>query len=277
MDKVKDVLAVLGVGIAIGVIVTVILVVVLGIRPKEINIVGVGFEIPTVATERSSTPVSQPSYTSVQSAPPTRVALQSPTPMPKPTPDLWQFYVDDIKSTIPNAEVTVDTLKGIARKIPSSVPFFAEAEVGLIPYQHTWRILDREGPAFLNAPEGGYAYIAWGYGTITTDRFSISFPAVEDNDHLVLVIGNPDDGTFKDLNTPLRLTDYHAGFAGTNFATPAKGQIFPNRNVINKAWFAQQLWWASKHKSITVTIWDVSNGNRFVYDVNPSSFVWTGK
>jgi len=56
------------------------------------------------------------------------------------------IYVDDIKSTIPNAPVTADTLKEIARKIPASVPFLAEAEVGLIPYQYNWRILDREGP-----------------------------------------------------------------------------------------------------------------------------------
>jgi hypothetical protein len=196
---------------------------------------------------------------------------------PTSTVDLWQFYVDDIKLTIPNASVTVNALKEIARKIPADVPFLAEAEVGLVPYQHTWKILDREGPMFLNAPEGGYAYIAWGYGTITTDRFSISFPAEEDNDHLVLVIGNPDDGTFKDLNTPLRLTDYSPGFAGVNFAAPAKGQIYANRNVVNKAWFAQQLWWASKHRLITVTIWDVSNNNRFIYDVNPSNFVWTKK
>lgn len=207
----------------------------------------------------------------------TSLPLTSTVPRLTPTVDLWQFYVDDIKSTIPNAPVSTDTLKEIARKIPTSVPFLAEAEVGIIPYQYTWRILDREGPAFLNAPEGGYAYIAWGYGTVTTDFFSISFPAIEDNDHLVLVIGNPDDGTFKDLNTSLQLTHYHPGFAGTNFAAPAKGQIFANRSVINKAWLAQQLWWASKHKSITVTIWDVSNGDRFVYDVNPSNFIWTKK
>lgn len=277
MDKAKDVLAVLGAGIAIGVIITVVLITALGVRPKEIYVPGASFEIPTTAVLHSPTPMPQPTYTLAQPTLPTRLALQSPTPMPRPTSDLWQFYVDDIKSTVPNAQVTVDTLKEIARKIPSSVAFFAEAEVGLIPYQHTWRILDREGPAFLNAPEGGYAYIAWGYGTITTDRFSISFPAVEDNGHLVLVVGNPDDGTFKDLNTPLRLTNYHPGFAGTNFAAPAKGQIFANRNVINKAWFAQQLWWASKHRSITVTIWDISNGDQFVYDVNPSNFVWTRK
>jgi hypothetical protein len=195
---------------------------------------------------------------------------------PTPTPDLWQFYVDDIKSTIPNAPVTADTLKEIARKIPASVPFLAEAEVGLIPYQYNWRILDREGPVFLNAPEGGYAYIAWGYGNVRTNEFSVNFQGIEGNDHLVLVVGKPDDGTPTDLNTPLQLSDFHAGFAGTNFAAPAKGQVFPNRKVV-KAWLSQQLWWAAKHSSITVTIWDVSNGKRFIYGVNPSNFAWIAK
>lgn len=252
MDKAKNVLSVLGAGITIGIVLTVILVVILDIKPKEITIGGVGFEIPTVPVPQS-------------------------TPQPSPTPDLWQFYVDDIKSTIPNASVTADILKDIARKMPASVPFLAEAEVGLIPYQYTWRILDREGPVFLNVPEGGYAYIAWGYGNLATNEFSINFQGMEGNDHLVLVIGKPDDGTPADLNTPLRLSDFHAGFAGTNFAAPANEQIFENRKVINKAWLSQQLWWASKHSSITVTIVDVSNGERFVYDVNPSNFAWTVK
>jgi hypothetical protein len=224
--------------------------------------------------KETTTPFLLASATKV--IPTEKSVLPSTTPT-QPTSDLWQFYVDDIKSTVPNAPVTVDDLKNIASNIPSSIPFIANVRIGIIPYQYNWKVLDREGPVSLNAPEGGYAYIAWGFGTITTDRFSISFPAEEDNDHLVLVIGNPEDGTYKDLNTLLRLTEYSPGFAGVNFATPAIRQVNANRNVVNEAWFAQQLWWASKHRSITVTIWDVSNGKRFIYDVNPSNFVWTKK
>lgn len=271
MNKAKDVLGLLTIGISIGVVLTLFMILVVRMQPKEISLGGVSWEIPTTYTERLSNPIPPNSELAQLTTPPT------PSPTPKLSNDLWQFYVNDVKSTLPNAEITADTLKEIARKIPSNVSFFAEAEVGLIPYQHTWKILDREGPTFLNAPEGGYAYIAWGYGTITTDYFSVSFPAVEDHAHLILAIGNPNDGTHKDLNTQLRLTDYHAGFAGTNFAAPVKEQTFPNRKVVNKAWFAQQLWWASRHRSITVTILDVSNGNYFIYDVNPSSFVWMEK
>jgi len=203
--------------------------------------------------------------------------VQPVVQQPQPTPNLWQFYVDDINSTIPNASVTADTLKEIARTIPSSVPFLAEAEVGLIPYQYTWTVINREGPVALNAPEGGYAYIAWGYGKVKTNQFLFDFPAIEDNAYVILAIGKSDDGTSTDLNTPLQLSDFHAGFAGTNFATPAKGQVFSNRKVVNKAWLSQQLWWASSHTLITVSILDLFTGNRYDYNVDPHTFVWSAK
>ena len=260
MEKTKDFLFVLGLGITIGAILVVILVFVVGAMPKKVNVGGVEFEIPTPTIFQSTTS-SNP------------VA----TPINTPTPDLWQFYVDDIKSTIPNAPVTTNTLKGIADKIPSDVPFLAEAEVGLIPYQYTWTILSTEPPVSLNAPEGGYAYIAWGYGIIKTSQFSFNFQAIEDNAYVILAIGKPNDGTSTDLNTPLQLSDFHLGFAGANFAVPAPGQVFPNREVVNKAWLSQQLWWASTHRQITVSILDLLTGNRYDYDVNPSTFKWSTK
>lgn len=205
------------------------------------------------------------------------VASETPQTQQTPIPDLWQFYVNDIKSTVPDAAVTVDTLKRIAGNIPENVPFLANAEVGLIPYQYTWKILDREGPVFLNAPEGGYAYIAWGFGNIRADGFAYNFPALEDNAYLILAVGKPDDGTSVDLNTALELSDFQPGFAGVNFATPAKGQVFLNREVVNVAWFSQQLWWASSHKSITVSVLDLLTGNRYDYSVDPNTFMWNAR
>lgn len=234
-------------------------------------------EVKTVVVVVTATPPPT-SVIAQATSKPSPFATAKPTiVLPTPTPDVWQFYVDDIKLQIPSANVTTDTLKEIARKIPSNVPFLAEAEVGLRPYQYNWRILDREGPAFLNAPEGGYAYIAWGFGTVKSNEFSINFQAIEDMPYVILVIGKPDDGTATDLNTSLQLTNFQAGFAGTNFAFPAKGQVFPNRKVVNKAWLSQQLWWAASHRAITVSIWDVSNGKRLDYDVNPTNFTWTAK
>lgn len=285
----------LGVGVAIGVILVAVSAIVfdvsieVGLRvpfaasprppaqiPQPLQVAAALPEPPTQVAQQPPAPLSQPTHTAAPPVPPTQVTFQSLAPTSQPT-SLWQFYVDDIKSSVPNAQVTADTLKEIARKIPSDIKFFAEAEVGLIPYQHTWRILDREGPSFLDAPEGGYAYISWGYGVITAGEFSVSFAAKQDRAHLILVIGNPDDGTFVDLNTQLRLTNYLAGFAGVNFAAPAEEQTFPDRSIVNKAWFAQQLWWASKHRSITVTIIDVSSEDVFTYDVDPRSFEWTAE
>ena len=223
-----------------------------------------------------------PSPMPIVSIQPSQISPNNPiatelSPTFTPTPDLWQFYVDDIKSTIPSAPVTADTLKEISYKIPLSVPFLAEAEVGLIPYQYTWSILNTEAPFSLNAPEGGYAYIAWGYGDIETDQFSFNFQAIEDNPYIILAIGKPDDDVSKDLNTPLRLSNFHAGFSGINFAIPAPEQVVPNREVVNKAWLSQQLWWASSHRQITESILDLLTGNRYDYDVNPSTFRWNIK
>jgi hypothetical protein len=219
-----------------------------------------------------------PTVDDVSSQETNEAGLFSPTSQPTQKPqDLWQFYVDDIKSTIPDATVSPDTLKDIAGKIPSDVPFLAEADVGLIPYQYTWKIIDREGPLSLNAPEGGYAFVAWGNGSIRANEFYTEFQAIEDNAYLVLVIGKSSDGTSADLNTPLELSDFTPGFSGCNFASPAKGQVFPERRVVNKAWLSQQLWWAASHNLITVSIWDVSIGQRLDYNVNPNDFMWSEK
>lgn len=260
----------------------------LGLIVAVIACIGGWLAVPQIQRliEQLPSPSTQTTAVAVQPTPSSRVIAAQPPTMtiakptlipPTPTLDLWDFYVSDIKSTNPNAQVTADTLKEIGHKIPSNVPFLAEPEVGLIPYQYNWRILDREGPVFLNASEGGYAYIAWGFGNVKANAFSTNFQAIEDNAYLVLVMGKPDDGTPIDLNTPLQLSSFQAGFAGTNFAVPAKGLVSANRKVVNKAWLSQQLWWASSHRLITVSIWDVSNGKRIDYDVSPSNFTWTAK
>jgi hypothetical protein len=187
---------------------------------------------------------------------------------------LWQFYVDDIKKSVPNASVTAETLKGIAAKIPESIPYFAEAEVGLIPYQYNGNIVDRPGPVSLNAPEGGYAYISWGSGKIKANEISVDYQWSEGNVYLVLVIGKPDDGTPMDLNTSLELSDFSSGNVYTNFAFPAPGQVFRGP-IINKAWFSQQLWRAQRNNLITVSILDLHTLERVDYKVEPATLTWS--
>ena len=198
------------------------------------------------------------------------------TPQLEPTPDLWQFYVDDIKESVPNASVTSETLQGIAAQIPASIPYFAEAEVGLIPYQHNGNVVDRAGPVPLNVPEGGYAYISWGNGRIRTNEISIDYRWSEGNIYLVLIIGKPDDSTSADLNTSLELSDSSSANVYTNFAFPAPSQVF-HRAVINKAWFSQQLWWAQGNNAVTVSIVDLGTRTRLDYNVDPESLTWSAQ
>src|SRR5689334_11585552 len=86
---------------------------------------------------------------------PTPTATLQPTPSPEPTVDWWQFYVDDVKKAMPSASITVEDLKTIGAQIPASIPYFAEAEVGLVPSQDTGKVIDSAKPVSLNAPEGG--------------------------------------------------------------------------------------------------------------------------
>ena len=58
MEKIKDVLTLLGWGIVIGVIVTIILVFVLGAKPSGVNFGGVDFDFPTATATTSTAQLS---------------------------------------------------------------------------------------------------------------------------------------------------------------------------------------------------------------------------
>jgi len=198
---------------------------------------------------------------------------QEPPPAQQPTPDLWQFYVDDIKKSVPSSAITTEDLKNIAAQIPASIPYFAEAEVGIIPYPYNGNIVNNESTVSLNTPEGGYSYISWGSGKIETNEIAVEYQWLDGNIYLVLVIGKSDDNTSEDLNTLLRLSAFSSGNVYTNFATPPGGQEL-GMSVINKAWFAQQLWWAQKNNMITISIVDLGSQSRLDYKVDPTSLQW---
>ena len=204
---------------------------------------------------------------------PTPTATLQPTPSPEPTVDLWQFYVDDVKKGVPNASITVETLKTIAAQIPADNPYFAEAEIGITPSQDTGKVISEAGPVSLNAPEGGYTYLSMGYGKVAAGAMKFDYEGADGNVYLVLVVGKPEDGTATDLKTSFELSDFPSGSVYTNFASPASGQALPEP-IINQAWFAQQIWWAQSNKSITVSIVDLNTGDRLDYKVDPKSLAW---
>ena len=188
--------------------------------------------------------------------------------------DLWQFYVDDVKKTAPNSQITVDNLKNIASKVPTSIPYIANAKDGLIPYQYNGNVIDSDGVFSVNCPEGGYAYIAWGNGAITKDGLTINYPWIEGNVYLVLVIGIYDDGTANNLNSTLELSDFASGNVYTNFASPPPDKVSTNK-IVNEAWFSQQIWWAQNNKSIIVSIWDLNSMKYSNFSVDPKEFIWS--
>jgi|GEM_PF-2713447 len=207
---------------------------------------------------------------------PTPTATLQPTPSPEPTVDWWQFYVDDVKKAIPSASITVEDLQTIGAQIPASIPYFAEAEVGIVPSQDTGKVVDSAGPASLDAPEGGYTYLSMGYGKIAAGTLALDYEGVEGNVYLVLVVGQPDDGAATDLKTTFELAEFPSGSVYTNFAAPAPGQTVQGP-IINKAWFAQQLWWARTNPLITVSIVDLKTGQRTDYKVTAPSLTWKDK
>ncbi len=57
-------------------------------------------------------------------------------------------------------------------------------------------------------PEGGYTYIAVRVVTFTHDGAQLKLLYQENNIYLIIVRGNPDDGTSTDLNEIAMTTDY---------------------------------------------------------------------
>jgi hypothetical protein len=86
MEKTKSFFSILGLGIAIGVTVTTILIYLLGATPKKVNVGGVEFEIPSptpssLTQNQQKTQTTQPEPTSVQhnDVPPTPIGIYNPS------------------------------------------------------------------------------------------------------------------------------------------------------------------------------------------------------
>lgn len=220
----------------------------IGIGAAGLTLVTAGVIVKKISHESSS---SQPKYPSV-------IVNGSPTPTPPETPTsiaeeqktrlsdrLFGRFAQDIVDSNPQLDLDIVTseLKTIAETIPAAVPFVSGLGESLIPNVATGGVVQTTGSVKRNAPEGGFHYASWGNGKINFDGKSFNFPWKENNVYQTFVIGKPDDTTNKDLNTTFALSDYAAGHVYVNQATPRQDQEIPSREVINREWLAQQLWW----------------------------------
>lgn len=221
------------------------------------------FAPTTVVIASPTRELSKPTATSL----PTRTL-----PKPSPTPDLFEYFAEDIKKNKPGANVSARALQEIADKIPTEVPFVVK-EGGLAAYPATGKVLETAEGEFTNLQAQGFVFISWGHGKITADGVPLPFEWKEANVYLVIVVGKSQSAT------TLRVADYAAGHAYLNYAAPARDQSFPTREIINKPWLSQQLWWASDSgvNTITLSIWDIATGVVTTYTVAPTTYQWARK
>lgn len=212
--------------------------------------------------------------------------LNTPTPETTAmTCDLFNYFAQDIVNSIPGLDVgQIGTeLSAIASKIPEDVPFDSKGCYGLIPNPATGQVIAEQGPINWNSPEGGFGYFSTGNVRVKFGETQYNLPYIPNNVHLVFAVGKTDNHASDDLNTTLDLSQYPAGHMYANLASPQQGSDYQDREVIDQAWFAQQLWWASQSGSncgvgcestITVSFIDVETGGIKIYEVNPSTFEW---
>lgn len=82
-------------------------------------------------------------------------------------------------------------------------------------------------------PEGGYAYIAIGAVTLNHKGARLNLYHQENNIYLIIIRGNPDDGTSADLNEIVLATDY---VRGAGIYSP-----MPSGAYVSLGWFLQQI------------------------------------
>jgi hypothetical protein len=85
----------------------------------------------------------------------------------------------------------------------------------------------------INAPEGGFAYIAVGSIKLSYDGYGIDLPAQANNIYLIIIRGLPDDATDADLNQQVWATHYPRGFG---IYSP-----MPTGAYVSLGWFLQQI------------------------------------
>ncbi|MCD4751471.1 MAG: hypothetical protein K8R40_00175 [Anaerolineaceae bacterium] len=190
--------------------------------------------------------------------------------------DVWRYYVDDVLSDSPNADISVKMLKEIAEKIPDDIPYFAGVKNGVRPAEENGKVLETDSSVTINAAEGGYAFFSMGEGNIDVNGKSLYYQWTKGTTILVLVIGIHDDGDATTLlNSQVEVSDYVPGNIFTSFAIPAPGQHSEGGGVVNKAWFAQQLWYGQQLPNITVSIWDLNAPDIVTnYYIDAYDFVW---
>lgn len=185
---------------------------------------------------------------------PTETNKSTATPQPTETlipcdVSLFNRFAADIVSTNPglNQEQIVTQLNNIANNVPSELPFDSEACRGLIANPAPAHVENSSGDAMeANAPEGGFFYGSTGHERITVNGQEYDHPWQENNVYLTFVVGEPDNTIEGIGNTHFTIDQFPVGHYFAALASPDRNQNIQNRQVIEKTWFAQQLWWATR-------------------------------
>ena len=110
MEKAKTFLAILGLGITIGVVLVVVLIFVVGARPQKVNVGGVEFEIPTPTPIAQVVPVTE-----VPAVVPSLLPASTSIP-PIPTPNQCQWLQTNFPQSADDAKAKYNLPSGAKRK-----------------------------------------------------------------------------------------------------------------------------------------------------------------
>ncbi len=195
----------------------------------------VTFSLP-VSTEAAPTP------TAITEASPTVQAAPSPTVKPEPSPTVKPEPAPEEVSQMaavnnfgfgwnttwywsPFRDVT-DTLADTATHETFAEPGVLLDDTAAFDY-----LSATETP--INAPEGGFTYIAVGSINLVHDGYSLNLFPQDGNIYLIIVRGLPDDDTDLDLNQQVWANDYPRGFG---IYSP-----MPYGAYVSLEWFIQQI------------------------------------
>ncbi|MEX1052402.1 MAG: hypothetical protein WEC80_00975 [Patescibacteria group bacterium] len=212
------------------------------------------------AIEASTSTISSTSTTEVLPTT-TSSTLPEATTIPETTTttealptDRFEYYAKDFQEAYPEltkeqVKGELENLAGLVTQIEPVMNFVASTtNSGIERDPGTGHPLDYEGPVIVNAPEGAYAYLSHGRGTLTAPNgFQIELPWKENNVYLTYIRGVADDGTSADLNQGWKFNKFAVGFAYKNHAADTRHEEVntDNGQIINLEQFSQDMLYAA--------------------------------
>ncbi|MFH1827368.1 MAG: hypothetical protein ABH812_03000 [bacterium] len=182
---------------------------------------------------------------------PTTITEAPTTTTEIPKQDRFRYYAKDFQEAYPELSVGQITteLKHISGLVSQIDPlnFIAnETNSGIERDPENGHVIDYEGPITINVPEGGYAYLSHGHGTLTApDGFQIELPWKENNVYLTYIRGVQDDRSSEDLNQGWKFEDFATGFVWKQHAADTR-HIDTQGQIINLEQISQDVLYAAK-------------------------------